>query len=398
MIRRTNPCFLPRYFFDGVVPDFLKLLPLPNYAKAAVITLFACMLWVSPAFGQDSGERNLAEHPDAQAQQCGSAVLARVGDVEIRQADVDNYIGHEVDDLTKRLYLLRNRALNSMIDSMLVRNEAARQHVDATQLLQREVKQHEPTTDEVDKEWSNNYESLHQLGEVAGRYQVVMELEAHANADELHQYLDRLRTRNHVTVLFEPPVVKLQARPGSNHFGNLNGAKELIVFQDYECPFCRSIEPEISSLLSKDIELSDVKVTIKQFPLSMHKGAFDAAVAAECAGQQGRFLPMHDLLITNQDHSKEGLAASASHAGLDAAKFRSCLAAGDAKTQVLLDMDEGRKNGVEGTPTLFLDGQAIDPPNGLEDLRKILDAKLKPRDETSSRLQEAPAADNQTRK
>jgi protein-disulfide isomerase len=130
----------------------------------------------------------------------------------------------------------------------------------------------------------------------------------------------------------------------------------------------------------------------------MHKGAFDAAVAAECASQQNKFPAMHDLLVTNQDHSTEGLATTATQAGLDVARFRSCMATGDAKAQVLLDMDEARKNGIDGTPSLFLDGQAIDLPNSPDDLRKVLEAKLKPHDETYSRLQSDPTADDQTRK
>src|SRR4029077_16537277 len=104
------------------------------------------------------------------------------------------YIGHEVEALTQRLYQLRSQALNSLIDAMLVHNEAARQHTDVAQLLQREVKTPPPpSTVEVEREWTNNYDSLRPLGEVAGRYQVVMNMETHSRSEELRQYLDRLR-------------------------------------------------------------------------------------------------------------------------------------------------------------------------------------------------------------
>ena len=345
------------------------------------------MIWTSGALGQESKASIVTKHPGQEVEQ--SPVVATIGGVEIRLADVDAYIGHEVDELAKRLYLLRHQALNSMIDTMVVKQQAEREHTDASTLLQRKVKESLPSKEEIDREWSNNYESLRALGEVAGRYQVAMELQNHARTVELREYLDELRTQQHVAILLVPPEVKLRARPGDNQFGNLHGSRELTIFQDYECPFCRQLEPRLSQLLD-DPQLSDLKVTIKQFPLSMHRGAFSAAVAAECAGQQQKFAPMHELLIANQDHSSEGLLATAKQAGLDPIKFDGCMAAGDAKARVVNDMDEARKNGVEGTPTLFLDGGALEMPGTADDLRKILEAKLRPVGQTSDRLQGAP--------
>jgi protein-disulfide isomerase len=101
---------------------------------------------------------------------------------------------------------------------------------------------------------------------------------------------------------------------------------------------------------------------------------------------------MHELLIANQDHSLDGLTKTATQAGLDLAKFNGCMNGDGARVQVRLDMEEARKNGVEGTPSLFLEGQAVDLPNDPKDLFKVLEAKMKPRPETSASNPATPAS------
>lgn len=362
--------------------------------------LFTCVLatWAKGVC-QEPAQGGTSERGISQSQSSESPVVAKVGDRVIRQDDVDKYVGHEIDELTKRLYLLRSQALSGMIDAVVVNKEAEQQHLTVTQLLQKELKTpHPPSTDAIEREWSNNYDSLRPLGEVGGRYQIVLNIENHDRAEELRQYLDSLRTKDHVAILLNPPVTKLQVRPGANYEGNRYGTTELVVFMDYECPFCRQFEPELESELKSDVALSGLKVTIKQFPLSMHKGAFDAAVAAECASEQDRFLPMHRLLIANQDHSADGLAATAKQAGLELSAFQRCVTGESAKAQVLLDMDEARKNGIEGTPSLFLDGQTFELPSSPENLRKQLEASMKSHHDLPSPQPNDSVAFNQTRK
>lgn len=355
-------------------------------ATATFVISFVLSVCVAmPVLGQDSPEQQSVGNGHAAGQAADSSAVAYVGNTPIRQDEVDRYAGREVNELTKRLYLLRSQALNSMIDAIVVRNEAERQNMDVAQLLQKKVEAPpRPSNDEIEREWTNNYDSLKGLGEVGGHYQVVLNIESHQRAEELRKYLDHLREANHVSMLLEPPVFELQGRPGANNIGNLAGARELVVFQDYECPFCRQLEPELESALQKDAALADLKVTIKQFPLPQHKGAFDAAVAVECASEQNQFRSMHELLVANQDHSSDGLDKTASQAGLNLTKFHECTTGDAARAQIRLDMEEARKNGVEGTPTLFLEGQQIDLPNNPQELSRVLGARMALHQKTSA--------------
>lgn len=69
----------------------------------------------------------------------------------------------------------------------------------------------------------------------------------------------------------------------------------LVEFSDFQCPYCRNAEPTIEAVLAA--HPNDVRLVYKEFPLSFHENALPAALAADCAGQQDQFWPMHDLLM-----------------------------------------------------------------------------------------------------
>jgi protein-disulfide isomerase len=103
-----------------------------------------------------------------------------------------------------------------------------------------------------------------------------------------------------------------------------------------------------------------VRVVFKQLPLRMHNMAQPAALASLAAREQGKFWPMHDLLFANFNQlSEEKIRALAKEAGLDLARFDK-----DRKTQKLLDEVQrdqalGQQAGVQGTPTVFLNGKLL---------------------------------------
>jgi protein-disulfide isomerase len=86
---------------------------------------------------------------------------------------------------------------------------------------------------------------------------------------------------------------------------------------------------------------------------SIHKLAFKAAEAANCAGEQGKYWEMHDRLFANQK-TLEPWKSHAEALGLDVSRFEECLNAGKQAEEIRKDMAEGQKAGVTGTPTFFL--------------------------------------------
>jgi protein-disulfide isomerase len=142
----------------------------------------------------------------------------------------------------------------------------------------------------------------------------------------------------------------------SEHVRGVADAPVTVVeYGDYECPYCAAAAPVLSQLV--DESEGRVRLVFRNFPLAdRHPYALTAALAAEAAGAQGAFWPMHDLLFQRQDRLTDGaLRGYAESLGLDGDLVvgESAQAFGD---RVEADFAEGLAAGVEGTPTLFVDG------------------------------------------
>ena len=101
---------------------------------------------------------------------------------------------------------------------------------------------------------------------------------------------------------------------GAPVLGSADAWVTLVEWSDFECPFCRSAEAQVQQVLAQ--HPTDVRLVYKQFPLTgIHERALPAALAADCAGQQGKFWEMHDLLMQG-DLSDDALAGYARTLGL----------------------------------------------------------------------------------
>lgn len=134
------------------------------------------------------------------------------------------------------------------------------------------------------------------------------------------------------------------------------GSVALVEFADYECPFCARHVREAHPRIKREfIDTGLIQHVFMSFPIEeIHPRAFGASEAAECAGTQGRFWQMHELLFENiHALARADLHRYAADLELDEQAFEKCLA-GEAALIVLSDMQEGRRLGVRGTPAFFL--------------------------------------------
>ena len=345
--------------------------------KHGILALIACGMMACHAYGQDPVQVT----QDRQ-------VVAKVGDKEITLTDVDAYLGTEAFQLKQKLFEMRQEAIRQLGDALLVRSAAESQHVTVQELLRAKIApQLEPTSLQIDRQWENNFDGMHQLGEVQGKYQVTLDLESHAKAEALRSYLNSLEKQYHFAVYLNPPKqVLAQHTPGE--LLKSGNRKEVVIYQDYECPFCRTLEPEIARLIQNDPTFAPVKITIKQLPLSIHKRSFEAAVAAVCSADQGHFREMHTRLIEDQDHSDHGLEQSAVAVGLDVNRFDQCMHSEKATHAVLSDMDDARQEGVDATPTVFIENNRVSLPPDPKDFQVFLDARLQEDGPTTSGVQQ----------
>lgn len=133
----------------------------------------------------------------------------------------------------------------------------------------------------------------------------------------------------------------------------------IIEFSDYQCPYCAQFYSNtLNPLLARYPD--QIKFVFRDFPLdSIHPQATQAAVAANCAGQQGLYWEMHDLIFTNQQLLPGGMTPFAEELGLDMATFETCMNDQDQVAEVQGDLVTAAEIGVRGTPTFFINGRPL---------------------------------------
>lgn len=157
-----------------------------------------------------------------------------------------------------------------------------------------------------------------------------------------------------------------------------NPAASVVVqeFADLQCPACRSAH---TTLLKPIVEKygTSIRYEFHHFPLrTIHQFALDAAEAAECAADQGKFWEYIDLDYAQQDQmSKAKLREWAEEAGVaDMALFDRCTQSHVKRDEILADYAEGDKMGVQGTPTFFVNGTKVE--STMDALTGAIDAQL----------------------
>jgi protein-disulfide isomerase len=136
--------------------------------------------------------------------------------------------------------------------------------------------------------------------------------------------------------------------------GAKSGSVMLLEFSDFQCPYCKKVQPALQKLVKK--YKAKVAFGYRHYPLAFHQEADESAVAAECAREQGKFMEMHTHLYQQQSkQSLEDLKSIAKDIGIkDLKKFNACLK--DNKYRKLLerDMEVAQSVGINGTPAFVI--------------------------------------------
>lgn len=165
---------------------------------------------------------------------------------------------------------------------------------------------------------------------------------------------------------------------GAPSVGPASARVVLVEFSDFECPYCAKAAEEIHGILKA--YPNDVRLVYKQFPLSMHAHAGVAALASLAAQEQGKFWEMHDKMFANYRHlDRQHLIEWSAQLGMDQERFAAALDSPKNKMTVQKDTQDGDKAGVNGTPSVFVNGKHFNGPIELQALKPYLDAELKTR-------------------
>jgi protein-disulfide isomerase len=161
---------------------------------------------------------------------------------------------------------------------------------------------------------------------------------------------------------------------GSPFKGAANAPVTIVLFTDFQCPYCAKIVPVLNQVLESN--KGKVKLVFKNFPLNTHQYARKAAAAALAAGKQGKFWEFHDRLFQNYNRlNDQVLQEQAQQLGLDMQKFEKEMNDPQIGQAINQDYQEGMRVGVRGTPTIYVNGALLKNTNP-EGFQAAIDKEL----------------------
>lgn len=306
--------------------------------------------------------------------------LATVAGTPITRAEVDAKAGDAVCaqqmEHARKLHELRSQTLEGLISERLLKDAAkAAGNPDHKAWLAAELaKTLPPVGDaEVRAFYDQNQarmegKSFEEVAPMIGQY-LTQQLQVQAYG----KLLDGLKAKASVSVLMAP--FRMPVDDSGTALGAAKAPITVVEFADFECGYCARAQDTIKAVRAKYGD--KIRFVYKDFPLEFHANARPAAIAARCAGKQGKYWEMHEKLFANTQNLNDGTYRQlAGELGLDAAAFGTCLADPAQAAAVAADEAAGRKVGVTGTPAFFINGILISGAQPIEAFSEIIDAEL----------------------
>jgi protein-disulfide isomerase len=316
--------------------------------------------------------------PTQQKDDGPTPVVAKFGDRVIRQAEVDAKVADELLKLEEQVFELRAEAADRIaIEALVAKNaKAAGQTEDEWLARNIESSLKEPSEVEMlalyDKARARlpadvTFEDV--------KPQIRQAVQREERTRKAREVFGRIKKEAGFVMVLEGPVKPRKTVDATGPSRGNAAAKIVIVeFADFECQFCAKAHETVQGVLKAYGD--KVRLVFRHYPLSFHAKAPKAAEATACADEQGRFWELHDALFESQELDVDSLKMQAKRAGVDAAKFASCLDSGKTAALVKRDMAAGQQLGVSGTPAFFVNGFMLSGAQPEEAFRKLIDAEL----------------------
>ena len=306
-------------------------------------------------------------------------ILANVDGQIVYASDLEKSAAKALSEQRERFYHLQKQKLEEYVDGVILTREAKKSGVSVETLWDREVvsKIMPVTDDEIEVFYRSNKSRL-AMDLKESREQIRQFLRNKKIEAQKALYLKSLRSNSRIeTYLKAPPPFRAEVPTGGAPSKGPGYAPVTIIkFEDYQCPFCKQVQPTVTELLSR--YNGKIRLVHKDLPLdSIHPQARQAAEAARCADEEGKFWSYHDLLYTNSANlSQENLKSYAKEVGLDINAFDRCLGSGKFKAVVQKDVIDGAHLGVTETPVFFINGREISGNQPLKAFEAIVNEEL----------------------
>ena len=164
---------------------------------------------------------------------------------------------------------------------------------------------------------------------------------------------------------------------GHSAMGPEDAPVEIVIFSDFECPYCRRFNGALDELRETEEYEGKIKIVYRHYPIrNIHPLAQKAAEASICAEEQGKFWEFHDALWTDEDLSPDNLEQHAVLLGLDTESFAECVNSGRHYGRVQADLEAAMALGQTGTPSVFVNGRHVGGAVPFGQLKDAVDQEL----------------------
>jgi protein-disulfide isomerase len=182
---------------------------------------------------------------------------------------------------------------------------------------------------------------------------------------QIRQLLERQQAKPAQPQEEAPTRAKISDLSGVSMLGSKSAPLTIVEYTDYQCPFCQRFHTTAFQEIKKAyIDTGKVRFFSKDLPLDFHPNAMRAAMAARCAGEQGKFWELRDTMGANPNLlDVEHIVGFAADLKLDTGALRTCIDSGKYREPVQSDVLEAMKIGANGTPTFVL-GKSV--ANGVD--------------------------------
>lgn len=290
----------------------------------------------------------------------GNGIAAKAGDIEITEKELNDTIEDEVYRKQLEIFDIRFNRLNSLLVEKILRKDPAAKGMTNDQYMNKYITNNISVSEKELKDFIKSQgvpESQAKNRKV--KEKIVQYITIQKKKAALEAWIASKTKKTGVEVYFQrptPPTYEIDST-GAPYAGGGKAKVTIVEFSDFQCPYCAKAAVVMNKLKKKYGK--KIKIVFKQFPLSFHNHAKGAAIASLCANQQGMkyFWKMHDkFFLEKVDLNPEKIKELAPKIGLDAAKFNKCFDEKGSIAQVEKDIQQGKKVGVKGTPSIFING------------------------------------------
>ena len=304
----------------------------------------------------------------------GNPVVATVGSRSITLREVEQAAALSLYEADQQRSQLLHQALQRKIEETLLATEASRKGVSVSQLLA------EASQSESVARLANLPAPIKRLSPGTTEDSPI-----HGASDDLQEQarirqalLVSLRRKTDIRITLppkEPPILTVSVDDDPS-IGPVDAPVTIVEFSDFQCPYCQKSVGVLKEL--RRLYGEKIRMVYRDYPGPNHPYAPQAAEAAQCAEEQGKYWEYHDILFDRQTPGKGwDFPALAKELGLQPDTYATCLSTGRYREEVAKDLQDGFTLGITSTPTFFINGRPLVGAKPLAEFQAVIDRLLK---------------------